>query len=539
MLLLSCQNMRAQTAAARKAAAQVFTLTSYDANGQPIGHANGFVVGADGSAIGPWDVLEHASRAEATDAQGRKHEVEALMGANSIYNIAKFRISAASSFKGLPLAKGSDGQTAWVVSANGTLANAGIKSVETFMDRYSYCLLSASADESKNGCPVVNGNGAVVGMYLTSGSSASATDAAFARDFRITALSVNDPTIRQSGIRVALPSSFNDAQMALLMTQQDGGQKYEGTVNDFVRLFPTKNDGYWSLANIYIGKQQYADADRILAQAIAKADDKAESHYNLARAIYQYNIYKTTDNYPQWTLDKALSEATTAGTLHDEPLYKQLAAMIRFAQGNYQEAYDAFMALTKTPLRNAELYFQASQAKQRLGAADTDVLDLIDSAIAVCDTPYTTLSAPYFLARGLQLDKMGRYRDAMLDLYRYEMLDGQNCTGAFYFEREQVEMRGKMYQQALNDIAHACILSPDEPLYWAELGSANLLVRKYPEAEIAAKRCLALDASNSDALLILGVAQAETGRKPEGKQNIKKAKDLGNEQAVTFLEKYK
>ena len=80
----------------------------------------------------------------------------------------------------------------------------------------------------------------------------------------------------------------------------------------------------------------------------------------------------------------------------------------------------------------------------------------------VCDTPYTATSAPYFYARGLQYAKMGEYRKAMVDLLRYEYFNQGRLGADFYYQREQIELQGKLYQQALGDILTACRLAPEE-----------------------------------------------------------------------------
>ena len=82
-------------------------------------------------------------------------------------------------------------------------------------------------------------------------------------------------------------------------------------------------------------------------------------------------------------------------------------------------------------------------------------------------------------------------------------------------------------------------LDPKNTLYWAELASANLRVKKIKEAIVAAEQCIKLEPEYPDAYLVLGLAQIENGDKAEGIKNIEKAKSLGNAQADKFLEKYK
>jgi hypothetical protein len=47
-----------------------------------------------------------------------------------------------------------------------------------------------------------------------------------------------------------------------------------------------------------------------------------------------------------------------------------------------------------------------------------------------------------------------------------------------------------------------------------------------------------LDPEGSDGYLMAGIAQCQKGQKEEGLKNLQKAKELGNDQAQTFIDKY-
>ena len=180
-----------------------------------------------------------------------------------------------------------------------------------------------------------------------------------------------------------------------------------------------------------------------------------------------------------------------------------------------------------------------AQSRQHLGATDKEILDLLNKSIELCDTPYVSTSAPYFYTRGQQLEKMGEYRKAIQDYYTYEYFNQGRLGAGFYYMREQCEVNGRMWQQALQDILIASRLDPKEPLYPTEAGSLLLRLNKMDAAASAARQAIQLDASLPDAYLILGIAQCENKQKAEGFRNIQKAKELGNKQAETFLQKYK
>ena len=58
------------------------------------------------------------------------------------------------------------------------------------------------------------------------------------------------------------------------------------------------------------------------------------------------------------------------------------------------------------------------------------------------------------------------------------------------------------------------------------------------EAIETAKECIKIAPDHSDGYLFLGLAQCLKGEKEEGLKNLKKARELGDTQADTFIEKY-
>ncbi|MBQ7420823.1 MAG: serine protease, partial [Prevotella sp.] len=352
-------------------------------------------------------------------------------------------------------------------------------------------------------------------------------------------LSQNDPTMRQSQIRIAIPDDLQQAQLALMLARERGEADYESTINDFIQQFPSSTDGYYAKALLKANQKDYSAAENSMQQALQKASSKEEAHYNYARLALSISEQEETIEEKSKQTDKALEQIHKAYRLSPQPQYQQLEAQILFVKGGYQQAYELFIALTKSPIRNGELFYEAALAREQLNGTNEEIYALLDSAVCACDTPYTAIAAPYILARALQRDKMADYRNAMLDFFRYEALMYGRLSADFYFMRGQSEMRGKIFQPALNDLAHAVMLDPNNTLYWAELASANLRVGQRKEAIMAAQHCLDLDSEQADALLILGISQAEDGEKKEGLKNIQRAKELGNEQADKFLNKFK
>ena len=543
LILGASTNIFAQPGAVKKAADAAFTLTTFKADGSILATSNGVCISADGIAVSPWKPFIGADKAVIIDAKGQKHEVECLLGANEIYDIVKFQVSGKT--VAAPLATTvSAGDEAWVtpMSKSGNAEKADVSNVEKFMDKYNYTILKFSATDKLNGAPVFNAKGQVIGLFNSTGESQSSTDANYAKDFIVKGLSQNDITLRQSDIRIGLPNTIEEAVVALMLSSEKPANIHEAVVNEFITRFPQANDGYYALANLQIAKGEVANADKTMQTAISKVAAKDEAHYNYARLVYRNALIQEFAEKTKsvgWILDKALDEIKKAQTAKANDAYRHLQAQIIYAKGDYAKAYTEFEALTKTKFNNPELYLEMAQSRQHLGANDQEILDLLNKSIELCDTPYVSTSAPYFYTRGQQLEKMGEYRKAVQDYYTYEYFNQGRLGAAFYYMREQCEVKGRMWQQALQDILIASQLDPKEALYPTEAGSLLLRLNKVDAAISAAQQAIQLDASQPDAHLILGIAQCESKQKEEGLKNIQKAKELGNTQADTFLQKYK
>lgn len=532
----------AQPSSARQA---LLTLKTYKSGGQAVGMSYGYLIDNKGTVVSSWTPFNGADSAEVIDANGRTYPVEKIYGASELYDISKFCIGNASSLQPIALAKSlpSGSVKLWIMTKKPIQVTPSRS--EKFMSKYNYYVLGDNSElkdntaEYPNGSPAVNERGEFIGIYNNGGSVLSVTDYRYSDELEPNGFSANDPTLRQSTIRKALPTTLKDAQVALMMAGQGRQSDYMATAHDFITLFPKETDGYADLAAEYwkIGKTD--EADKLLKEAIEKCTDKATAHFNYARCMWQKLSLMPDPPYAAWTYDKAMAETDNAYKINPLPMYDEMRGKINYSKGNYTEAYNKFMSLTKSKLRNPDLFFEAAQCRSHLNAHDNEILALLDSAVGVCDTPYTSLAAPYFNARGMQYAKMGRYRDAMLDLYRYEMLTSDRLSAAFYYDREQIELKGKVYQAALNDITRAVILDQRNAQLWAEKANMHLRVNQLDDAISSADVASKLDSSYSVPYLIKGIAQCQKGNKTEGLPNLEKAKSLGDTQADSFIAKFK
>lgn len=532
---------------AKKAAKSVFTVKTFSGNGTMIASSNGFYIGTDGEAVSNFTPFRGASKAIIIDAQGQEYDVEHILGANETYDVVKFRVTARHTVP-LPIATEALGgnATVWLLpyamKKTPDCPQGRISKAESFNDNYTYYTISLHAPDNAVSCPFLNENGEVVGILQQSADERDtmsyAVSAGFAADQKITGLSLNDRTLKSTYIKKALPDEASQAILTLYMASATmDSAAYNDIVNEFITKFPNVADGYTYRAQIACNGGRFADAEKDMEKAIKVAEKKDDAHYYYARLIYQKEVYQAGIPYPNWTLDKAAQEADEAYSITPSPAYRQLKAQILFAKKDYRGAYDTYREIASRGTRTADVFFEASRCCEMLNDT-TAMLAMLDSAVNTFSKPYLKEAAPYILARAQALTATGRFRPAVADLNEYESLMQTSLNDNFYYIRSQAEMGGHMFQQALNDIAKAIQLKPDNTLYYAEKASIEVRVGLTDDAIATSGECIRLAPELSDGYLFLGIAQCVKGDKTEGIKNLQKAKELGNTQAEPLIEKY-
>jgi len=538
-----CGLVNAQPAQVKKAAKSVFTLTTFKEDGSLLASSHGVFVGKNGEAISDLAPFIGAARAVVVDAGGNRMNVTRMLGANSIYDVAKFRVDGKTSPAVMTPSPVTAGTQVWLVPYSiktPSVKSATVRNVESFMDKYSYYIFTFDAPENTAACPFVNAGGEVIGLMQPSSTNKDihATDARYIYDLKMSAFSVNEDAFRKIGIPAALPEDKDQAVLALMVGGQEGDSlKYAALADDFLRAYPEMLDGYAAKARIAVEGNRFDEASANMEAAIKNVSNKDEAHFNYSKIIYNKELYNAVP-YSPWSLDKALEEANKAYEINPLPVYKHQQALVRFSKGEYSKAYDMFMSLMETNLRNPELFYEAARCKQMLKAPNAEVLALLDSAVNNTDTLRIVEAAPYFFARADVHVKEGNYRQAVFDYTRYELLKGRQVGADFYYVREQAEVKAKLFKQALIDINTAILLAPEEPTYFAERASLELRVNMVDEAVVSARRCTELAPEYSEGYLLLGLAQIQKGNRDEGLANMRKALELGNEQAQALISKY-
>ena len=546
-MLLATVSYAQNPAWTKKAAQAVFTLKTFGADGSLLASVNGFFIDEQGQAVSSFAPFKNAQRAVIIDAQGKEMEVDCLIGYNDMYDVAKFHVIAKKT-QALSIAQNaaSNGATLWLmpyaVKKVPACTKGTVSSAEQFGEGYTYYTLDMETSDQQVGCPILNEQGEAVGILQPSASGKSTTgyavSARYANSLRMSALSQNDPVLRTVKIAKALPDDQSEATLALYVSSSTmSTEEYDQLINRFIEKFPQSSDGYIYRARQKMAKDDFQGADDDMKQAIKVGDMKDDAHYQYAQMVFQKILYKDDKPYEPWTLDFALEEAKAAYKVNPQPVYEQLQAQILFAQQKYDEAYNIYMELAKTDMMKAESYYAAAQCKTQMDDKDA-ALALLDSAVNTFTKPYIKTAAPYLYARAQALFEAKKYRPAVNDYNDYETLMAAQLGANFYFLREQAEFAGHLYQQALNDIRRAAEMEPNELVYRAEKANVELRVGMIDDAIESAKGCISMAPEGSDGYLLLGLAQCVKGQKAEGLKNLAKAKELGNSQAQSLIDKY-
>ena len=530
----------------KKASKAVFTLKTFNADGSLIGSGNGFFITADGVAVSSYTPFRCAAKAVVIDAMGKEYEVKSIIGANDVYDIAKFRVDATKcqTLRTAPAAV--ENTSLWLLPYNAKNAYsctaAKVKSVQKVQNDYDYYTLEATAPENTVGCPYLNANGEVVGIQQQSSSDDNTTQyavgAAFATGLKMTGLSLNDPALKATSIKKDLPDELDQAILTLYLASTLGdAQSFVGLVDDFIAKFPQAPDGYSYKAQIMAAQDNYPEADKYMKLAIDNATDKAEARYNYAKMMYQNLIYFYDSASHAWSYEQALEQAEQAVALDPQLPYLTQKAQLLFACKRYADSYAAFQDVIGKGGRTAECFYGAARCKEQLNDT-TACLALLDSAVATFSKPYLKEAAPYIYARAQALAESGKYRLAVNDYNEYENLMISQVNSEFYYIRSQVEVKARLFQQALNDLDKAIDKSPDILLYRSEKASLQIRVHLLDQAIETASECIRLFPDSSDGSLFLGLAQCLNNNKVQGVGNLLKAKDLGDAQADVLIEKY-
>lgn len=530
-----------------KALKSIVSVNTYDKENNLLHSGTGFYANNTGSVIADYDIFREAYSASIIDQSGKKYEVMRILGADDTYGLVKF---STTNNKSTPLqfatSRPAEGAKLMVLGYSqkkpATCPAASINGVETINDSIPYYSLDYPIDSKYQGCPVFNTSGEVVATLqqpITNKGYAVGID--LAKSLAISAITskIDNYALNNIHIKKGLPESAEESLVYLYFKSRTAGnEEYLDLLNLFVETYPDNAEGYFRRATPLIDTFKFDEADNDLNKFYDLIDDKASANARIADIIHTKLVYQPTPEYDKWNFDVALSHIDKAIEADNQLKYRLSKGQILMSKKDYDGAFQLYDEINKSADRVPATLYAQSLASTGRGDSLSVQIELIDSAIAMFPTPMPTEAATYIMRRAQLYANAGRYREAVTDYNQYSFLNNSSLNHRFYYDRSQLELQARMYQQALDDLNTACSQAPNEPLYLIELSALHLRIGDTDECIKAAQKALQLNDQLADAYRIMGYAQITKGDKVNGKANLQKAIDLGDESAKQIMEDY-
>ena len=569
LVLLSCSlTHSAQTPKwAEKAKRAVVRIATYSADSTQIGEGTAFFIDENGTTLSPLDLFKGAAFATATDYQGQEAPVDLIMGVNDLYNIIKVQIATPKGKKRFPLLLGkhSSGknnkasiavnQNLYAISFSPAKAlHVAICRIEeiSHTNGIDYFMLQVASDSIKEGTPMLNEVGELVGVFqaATGGDTSKgyALSAQYASSLSISALSLGSSLLNSIGIPKDIPTKRDDALAMVYLAQTStriDDERLQDLLSRFIARFPRDVEGYKLrssyLTSTFSDEARLTAAEEDIKQVFKLTKAKDEAYYHLSQCILNYAVRQDTtitQHYKGWTYEQAQIEIGKAIEINPLPLYLQHQANLYSLQRKYDLSYAAYQKVNASPLASPSSFYAASRLARLMGDTTSLALSMMDSCIAHFSKPLLQEAAPYLYERAemyLQADSIAK---ALADYDAYEALVGGELNALFYYNRSQLSVRLQDRDRALEDIQRALRQLPDNPTLLEEQGSILLTMARYVEAVTSLNLALSQEANRPYALRLKGYAFLQMGQNEEAKTALTAARELGDEIATQLLEHY-
>lgn len=537
--------------AARSSRAVVSVLT-YDQKKELLHSGTGAYITADGVCVADYALFRDAYSAAVVGQDGKRYEVERILGADDMYGAVRFRVAAkkVDCLSVAPSTASSEGQTVYAMafgkSAPVSMPCTRIEKKDIVEDAYAYLTLAAELPEKYTGAMLFTQDGDFIGIVQKPvGSRSYAIDSRFAAALQVEAIARRADALALQNIHIAtgLPESQEEALVYLYFKSRSANNdEYMDLCNLFLTTWPDCAEGYLRRATPLMDLQRFDDADRDLQTYLRLASDPAQAHANVAQAIATKLTYQREAPYEKWNFDTVLSHLDTALSLSTDSVQQTdfllQKAQVLMAKPDPQGALDIYDQLLSGPHRSPALLYAASLAHAQLDHPAGVQIALLDSALALFPDPLPEEAANYVMRRGQLRASQGQFRQAVLDYNQYCYLKNNRVSAVFYYERSQVEVEARMYQQALDDLDLALEKAPNEALYHLEKSAVLLRVNEIDRCIESVQKALSLNPQMSDGHRILGYALIQKGDKQNGRKELERAIELGDETAQDLIDKY-
>ncbi len=543
----------------------VFSLLTYDKDGNLMKSGTGFYIGDNGEAIADYSLFRGACKAMAVDMGGNKNEVALILGADDTYGLVRFRVEAK---KNAVLTRSAvpagTGEQIWAFNYSGrkiaTCPTAVVSDTSSVSGKYPYYTLSAEMGGNYAGAPAFNERGELVGIVQhSSGGKTYVLGIGFADELKIQAITTKSASLALNNIyiRKGLPDTMEESLVYLYFKSRSAGNaEYVDLLNQFVETYPDNAEGYFRRSTPLTDMQRFDEAESDLQKYLTLAEDKVQANANVAQSIHSKLVYQPEPAYEKWNYDVALSYIDKAIELEKARIASGQSAgeggtsspvlldcmlkktQILMSKKDYDSAIAIYDELNSGEYRAPAILYASALAHAGRGDSVSVQIELLDSAIALFPDPLPAEAASFVLYRGKLYEEAKKYREAVVDYDKFCYLSNNKVNATFYYDRSQVEVKARMYQQALDDLNAAIAAAPRESLYLVEKSALLLRVNQIDGCIEAAKQCISLDSQQPDAYRILGYAYLQKGNKAAAKENLERAKSLGDEGAQEIMDKY-
>lgn len=544
---------------AAKAQKAIVSVLTYDKNNELLRSGTGVYVGGDGTAIADYALFRGAHSGVVVDQGGRRAPVERVLGADDAYGVVLFSVGVKKT-PALPAAspaRAGEGARVYALGFSkgrvATCPSATIEKKDVVEEKYAYYTLSPAFDDKYTGAALFAEDGSLLGLVQSPiGGRSYAMDAGFGKDLSIAAIQTKSASRALGNIflRKGLPKTVEEALVYLYFKSRSAdNEEYLDLLDLFVQTYPSNAEGYYRRATPLADLHRFDEADSDLQAYLRLADDKSAAHAKVAQVMYTKLLYQPEPKYDKWTYDLAIAHIDQAigetqavagdGDAEARVLgYRLEKAQMLVAKKDYRAALAIYDEVNAGPHRAPATYYAASLAHEAAGDSLAVQIEMMDSALALFPAPVPKEAAGYVMRRGQLYAAAGKYRHAVLDYNQYCYLSNNKVNANFYYDRSQLEVKARMFQQALDDIGLAIQHAPQEPLYLVEKSAILLRVNMLDECVAAARQCLALDGEMPDAYRIMGYALIQKGEKAQARECLEKAVSLGDETARELIETY-
>lgn len=525
----------------------VFSVVSYDKDKNMLQSGTGFYIDANGMALADYNLFKGAYSAVVIDMKGKKYDVSKIMGADDMYSLVKFKVNVNKSIPVTTNANIEKGGEVYAVkfsqTGSATCPHSAVSEISPLDSGFVYYTLSDSISEEYTGAPLFNAVGEVVGIVQPSIlNNGYAIGVKYAENLKIEAITNRSSSAALNNIKIykGLPDTMEEALVYVFFQSKSAdNDEYMALLNEFVETYPQNAEGYLKRATPLIDLHRFDEAERDLQTYLSLAEDKAKANSNVAEVVFTKLRLMADVEYDKWDYPTVHGYVDKAISLAPENVdYQIQKAQVLMNQKEYGSALEIYDKINAGKDKSPGTFYAAFLAHEALGDTATVKIAMLDSALVMYGDTLPSSASTLVMLRARLCESVGKYREAVRDFNTYSSLIGNQVNDNFYYDRSQLELKGRMYQQCLDDLESAIKLNPREPLYHVEKSGVHLRVNQLDECIEEAKRCIELDDKLFDAYRILGYAQIQKGDNVNGRKNLEKAISLGDTSAQEIIDTY-